>query len=764
MKNKLQTNRVPSYRFQGADSGKFRVPNRFQSLSTEPEDYEKSFPPLSGSSSKSRRFLSSQEQLFIDAAEVNTCLLRMANDLPLDLRSRNFASNLVKIFEEHVKEASTDLESRVSLEDRVDCLLGLSPIQIAEGLKLNFRPLTSPRAAVPTSSGQQSVIQSEAKEKTNTDKKRGIVSFPRGDLVAPSSSSVIEGPKVKEKLSDQPKFSGDMISTKSEVPIMADGGKEGARTGTVVVSEGNKTENEVPVAAIRDSVPAVETVENEDNEGDSGDENSESSEEDASSEEQDSEIGEEAEAKQTLKLSSPAVRDEVLCSDFVLSAPVLYQIYVIPCLVNEEKKSESGLANTVKQIVVNGGEYVQARQVFDKKPEGGPMAGKPSDDKGCVADVGAVELDAETGDVETEFNNESMPNVLQNGRSNIPLAPTRYVIDEMTQRSLEASSEAAVTVCSLLDDSAMRFNSKYMDGGCRPRTGEEKDCLDNAHKETNILPQRRSEVNLGARQPHTWANVVAPLKPGGSRLNHRSDSGSILEYLAPMIPGIIDIEDNLVNEQPWQSCLVGYFLDADFAFGRVRATAMSLWKNEGLVEVHDNDSGIFFFKFRSLQEMDNVMEKGPWHFYGKLLILRKWRKRLRLSKEAFSKVPIWVKFLGLPLEFWNDACLSRIASAIGVPLFLDKATDSKLCISYARICIEVDASKPLTHSVVVRCEGEAVEIPVVYQGLPPMCGNCKAFGHAPGRCKEKKLESVFGHLAQPPKPLCASMQLKVWGG
>ncbi|KAL6994356.1 hypothetical protein U1Q18_012460 [Sarracenia purpurea var. burkii] len=88
----------------------------------------------------------------------------MANDLPLDRRSRNFASDLVKSFEEHVKEASTDLASRASLEDRVDCLLGLSPIQIAEGLKLNFRPLTDPRAAMPVASGQRSVIQGEAKE------------------------------------------------------------------------------------------------------------------------------------------------------------------------------------------------------------------------------------------------------------------------------------------------------------------------------------------------------------------------------------------------------------------------------------------------------------------------------------------------------------------------------------------------------------------------------------------------------------------------
>ncbi|KAL6996318.1 hypothetical protein U1Q18_006452 [Sarracenia purpurea var. burkii] len=153
------------------------IPNRFRTLSFEPEDYDKSFPPLSSSSSKSWRFLSSREQLFIDAAEVNTCLFKMANDLPLDLRSRNFASELVKSFEEHVKEASTDLASRASLEDRVDCLIGLSPIQIAEGLKLNFRPLSNPRAAVSGVSGQRNVIQGEAK----SDTKKGIVSSLRGD-------------------------------------------------------------------------------------------------------------------------------------------------------------------------------------------------------------------------------------------------------------------------------------------------------------------------------------------------------------------------------------------------------------------------------------------------------------------------------------------------------------------------------------------------------------------------------------------------------
>ncbi|KAL6982478.1 hypothetical protein U1Q18_043217 [Sarracenia purpurea var. burkii] len=83
----------------------------------------------------------------------------MVNDLPLDLRSRNFASAVVKNFEDHVQDASTDLARRVSLEERVYCLIGLSPIQIAEGLKLTFRPLI--RAAVPFASGKLSEAQDE---------------------------------------------------------------------------------------------------------------------------------------------------------------------------------------------------------------------------------------------------------------------------------------------------------------------------------------------------------------------------------------------------------------------------------------------------------------------------------------------------------------------------------------------------------------------------------------------------------------------------
>ncbi|KAL6984466.1 hypothetical protein U1Q18_017844 [Sarracenia purpurea var. burkii] len=62
MKNNYQTKRVLS-RPQGAGKGKLGVsPNRFQTLSPETDDYEASFPSLSGSYSKSQGHLQARAQ------------------------------------------------------------------------------------------------------------------------------------------------------------------------------------------------------------------------------------------------------------------------------------------------------------------------------------------------------------------------------------------------------------------------------------------------------------------------------------------------------------------------------------------------------------------------------------------------------------------------------------------------------------------------------------------------------------------------------
>ncbi|GAA0152685.1 hypothetical protein LIER_11103 [Lithospermum erythrorhizon] len=52
-------------------------------------------------------------------------------------------------------------------------------------------------------------------------------------------------------------------------------------------------------------------------------------------------------------------------------------------------------------------------------------------------------------------------------------------------------------------------------------------------------------------------------------------------------------------------------------------------------------------------------------------------------------IPVWFRVPFLSLQFWNEEMLSKI------PLFVDAATSDMLRISYARIYVEIEASKEM---------------------------------------------------------------------
>jgi hypothetical protein len=112
-----------------------------------------------------------------------------------------------------------------------------------------------------------------------------------------------------------------------------------------------------------------------------------------------------------------------------------------------------------------------------------------------------------------------------------------------------------------------------------------------------------------------------------------------------------------------------------------------------------------------------------------------------LSIEHPSKIPVWVRFHNLPLECWTADSFSRIASAIGRPIHVDKATEKRHRISSARICIEIDAQCDLPDSVEIQVDSESVTVHVEYQFIPPKCSKCLVFGHPSSRCAKLTTDS-----------------------
>lgn len=179
---------------------------------------------------------------------------------------------------------------------------------------------------------------------------------------------------------------------------------------------------------------------------------------------------------------------------------------------------------------------------------------------------------------------------------------------------------------------------------------------------------------------------------------------------------------------------MGYFLDRKLPYNYVKNNVSSQWKNMGLNEVSANGEGFMFFFFDNTDSCESVLEGRPWYVGNQLLLLKRWKRMMKLTKESVSQIPIWAKLLNVPMDYWDFEGLSRIASFIGTPLFMDHLTSSGTRISFARVCVEVSVESVIPESFVVKLGDEVVEIRVEYQGIPIKCENCMVFGHDTKNC------------------------------
>ncbi|KAH0636125.1 hypothetical protein KY290_036549 [Solanum tuberosum] len=95
--------------------------------------------------------------------------------------------------------------------------------------------------------------------------------------------------------------------------------------------------------------------------------------------------------------------------------------------------------------------------------------------------------------------------------------------------------------------------------------------------------------------------------------------------------------------------------------------------------------------------------KKVWGFVElpRPMILRNWYMDFKLDSDMFSEIPIWVNFPRLAVGYWSVTALSKVSSAIGIPLVMDEFTAKAEKISYVRLLIEVDISKVLSDTIVV---------------------------------------------------------------
>ncbi|KAJ6904461.1 hypothetical protein NC652_022467 [Populus alba x Populus x berolinensis] len=188
----------------------------------------------------------------------------------------------------------------------------------------------------------------------------------------------------------------------------------------------------------------------------------------------------------------------------------------------------------------------------------------------------------------------------------------------------------------------------------------------------------------------------------------------------------------LENFAQWKRCMISFFPGFKMPFHAVNSIASRAWCSYGLENIMTTSKGFIIFRFNTEDEMHIVLEKGPWMFGGKTIILQQWHPHFQFDKSKISTLPIWIRLHGLPFPLWSKQGLSLAASMVRRPLFCDELTYTCTRLEYARLCVEVDAALPFVHNFDIDSPLSIAPITVTidYECKPLRCGKCNVFGHS----------------------------------
>ncbi|KAH0652563.1 hypothetical protein KY289_030241 [Solanum tuberosum] len=190
--------------------------------------------------------------------------------------------------------------------------------------------------------------------------------------------------------------------------------------------------------------------------------------------------------------------------------------------------------------------------------------------------------------------------------------------------------------------------------------------------------------------------------------NRSVTNGMALSYIPPQVidgKSVIQLDKTEVDRETakWKCDMIVYVLGESPGYNTMHRYISQTWAEVVAPEILMHEEGYFIVRFQSVEDM---------------------------QAEFPTKIPIWVKFPNLPMNCWGCDSLSRIASAIGIPMFADECTTKQTRVSFARMLVEVDVTKPLPEEInVMDPTGKTIVQGVKYDWKPIFCQKCQVVGH-----------------------------------
>ncbi|XP_019199070.1 PREDICTED: uncharacterized protein LOC109192823 [Ipomoea nil] len=182
--------------------------------------------------------------------------------------------------------------------------------------------------------------------------------------------------------------------------------------------------------------------------------------------------------------------------------------------------------------------------------------------------------------------------------------------------------------------------------------------------------------------------------------------------------------------RPWRRSLIIKILGRTVSYPYLLQRLRKMWRSEAHFDLIALSHDYYIAKFESLRDYEYAKYEGPWMIMDHYVVVQEWQPNFSPRKNKTRKVLVWVRFPDIPIEYFDDEFLKKIGKTVGRPVKIDTATSLASKGKFARICLEIDISKPLESKFVLNFE----EWPIEYEGIHSICFSCGRYGHRTEQC------------------------------
>ncbi|GJX57975.1 RNA-directed DNA polymerase, eukaryota, reverse transcriptase zinc-binding domain protein [Tanacetum coccineum] len=149
-----------------------------------------------------------------------------------------------------------------------------------------------------------------------------------------------------------------------------------------------------------------------------------------------------------------------------------------------------------------------------------------------------------------------------------------------------------------------------------------------------------------------------------------------------------------------------------------------MWGRLGLKDIVVDADEMCFFKFKSEEQMNHVVDQSLWIINGKPMIVQKWEPETVIVKES-------------P---WMPVKMDHMTAEI--------CKEGSGRLGYARVLVEIDANKEYVDKVEIDYVNSNMNVKstkwvkVEYSWKPAMCSHYGVFGHTINNCNSKPKVNV----------------------